>query len=233
MTASGTYQKFIRSTSTLPYHVRRVVRVAREEGPGAVVKKFFWEISSKTFGRVFDLRHGTDTCSWVRLSELSVSDTAVPDGNDYQPTGFLEFRKLMRALSLPRAGTFIDFGSGKGRVLLMAAHYGFRRVIGVEFSEELCAVARSNVEIYQRELPHCTSIEIVCADAGTYALPDDATVLFLYNPFEENVVKNMLEAVNQSLRRHERPVCVIYNNAVHATLIEECSLFVTGQVVER
>ena len=42
--------------------------------------------------------------------------------------------------------TFIDLGSGKGRAVLLASLYPFRRLIGVEFSPELTEVARLNVQ---------------------------------------------------------------------------------------
>jgi 2-polyprenyl-3-methyl-5-hydroxy-6-metoxy-1,4-benzoquinol methylase len=50
---------------------------------------------------------------------------------------------------IPRA-TFIDIGCGKGRVLLMAAEHGFRKIIGIDFAADLCLTARGNVEQYRR-----------------------------------------------------------------------------------
>ena len=44
-----------------------------------------------------------------------------------------------------REFSFVDYGSGKGRVLMLAAAYPFRRILGVEFSESLDRVARDNI----------------------------------------------------------------------------------------
>jgi methylase of polypeptide subunit release factors len=41
--------------------------------------------------------------------------------------------------------TFIDLGSGKGRALVLALSYPFRRVVGVEFALELHRVAEANL----------------------------------------------------------------------------------------
>jgi len=49
----------------------------------------------------------------------------------YQPTEPLLFHEMMGALRIDfNEFTFIDLGSGKGRVLLMAADYPFRRIAG-------------------------------------------------------------------------------------------------------
>lgn len=50
---------------------------------------------------------------------------------------------------IPRA-TFIDIGCGEGRVLLMAAEHGFRKIIGIDLAADLCLTARGNVERYRR-----------------------------------------------------------------------------------
>ena len=41
--------------------------------------------------------------------------------------------------------TFVDYGLGKGRVLMLATEYPFKRIVGVEFSESLDRTARQNL----------------------------------------------------------------------------------------
>ena len=45
---------------------------------------------------------------------------------------------------------FIDVGAGKGRGLLVASEYSFRKVIGIELNAEMAAIARQNVERWTR-----------------------------------------------------------------------------------
>ena len=48
------------------------------------------------------------------------------------------FRKVLASLQIAfHDYTFIDFGSGKGRALLLASEFPFKRIIGLEFSPEL------------------------------------------------------------------------------------------------
>jgi hypothetical protein len=50
----------------------------------------------------------------------------------------------------PRDFTFTDFGSGEGRVLLIAAGLPFRAVVGVEFSAELNEIASRISYVFRR-----------------------------------------------------------------------------------
>src|SRR5579864_6881023 len=56
------------------------------------------------------------------------------EGNhDYAPTSIRAFRVFLEHVDIsPANDVLVDYGSGKGRVLVLAAHYPFRRVIGVE-----------------------------------------------------------------------------------------------------
>src|SRR5271166_6630819 len=64
----------------------------------------------------------------------------------YQPTDPALFHEMLESLNIDcREFVFVDIGSGKGRVLLMAADYPFQRVIGVELLPELHRVAQANL----------------------------------------------------------------------------------------
>ncbi len=71
-----------------------------------------------------------------------------------------------------RGFTFIDYGAGKGRVLLIAARHQFDRVVGVELSEPLIRVAAANIAAYAPRHPGLCPIELtVQTDAANYELP--------------------------------------------------------------
>jgi predicted RNA methylase len=53
----------------------------------------------------------------------------------------------------PREKSLIDVGSGKGRVMVAAAHYGFKNIIGVDFAKELCAAAERNINKIKTQFP--------------------------------------------------------------------------------
>lgn len=114
--------------------------------------------------------------------------------------------------------TFIDVGSGKGRVLLVASEYPFRKIIGVEFARDLHDIAVQNVKAYRSPTQRCRDISLECADATTYRMPGEPTVLFMANPFEGGVMDGFLRNVEQSLREHPRPFYVLYRQAKESAM---------------
>ena len=98
----------------------------------------------------YEARHQTDTRSWVRIQDLEIDSTNKDQAVDYQPTQSLPLSKLLKTLDISKDRVFVDLGSGKGKALMIAADYGFTTLRGVEFSSELCRIARQNCKKYRR-----------------------------------------------------------------------------------
>src|SRR5215470_7346670 len=74
----------------------------------------------------------------------------------YQPTEPALFYEMLAQLDVNFSDyTFIDIGSGKGRTLLMASDYPFRRILGVELLPELDRTARENIAKYKSDKQKC------------------------------------------------------------------------------
>ena len=69
----------------------------------------------------------------------------------------------MRPFHIRPSDVFVDFGSGKGRVVYQGARYPFARVVGVEISEDMNRVARENVERMRAQL-RSREVELVTSD---------------------------------------------------------------------
>jgi len=106
--------------------------------------------------------------------------------------------------------TFIDLGSGKGRVLLMAADYPFKRIIGVEFMPELHRAAQKNIAGYSYDRQRRQLIESVCTDARDFQFPPEPLVAYLFNPFSEATFAQVLENLRRSVEQSPRPVYIAY-----------------------
>lgn len=106
--------------------------------------------------------------------------------------------------------TFIDIGSGKGRTLLLASDYPFRRIIGVELFRELHEVAERNVAIYKSPRQRCSRVELVCSDATEYEFPDDNLFLQFGDPFPAEVLAKVIKNVERSLIAHPRKLYISY-----------------------
>ncbi len=131
----------------------------------------------------------------------------------YQPTDEQAFREMIGGLKVNYSQfTFIDLGSGKGRTLLMAAEYNFRRVVGVELLPELHQVAEDNIRKFQEAGKANVSIASVLADARYFEFPLEPTVLYLFNPFPEPVLEEVISRLDRSLQEHPRALYVVYHN---------------------
>ena len=121
-------------------------------------------------------------------------------------------RTVLRKLDLPKDGVFVDLGSGKGRVLLIAAQSGFQRIIGVEFSRELCEIARENVNAFRRQTQIEAQIEVIESDVATWPIDCGYNVFFMFHPFKINVLARFLENLHSSLTQFPRKIWLVFNN---------------------
>ena len=84
--------------------------------------------------------------------------------------------------------------------------------MGVEFARELHEAARANLARFRRSAQRCERIELVCADAANYELPDEDLVIFMYNPFGLEVMRTIAARARASLRARPRRMYVLYTN---------------------
>lgn len=174
------------------------------------------------FGDIdFDFDHRVNTTS-ARLPFLTRLRGALTSA--YQPTDPAAFRDMMAAVPADLTNfTFVDLGSGKGRTLLMAAEEGFRRVIGVELLPELNDVACENIARLKNAGQLSGEIKSTCADARDFEFPPEPTVLFLFNPFPEAVLREVFAKLENSLRVHPRAFFIVYHNPILEHVLSESS----------
>jgi len=104
--------------------------------------------------------------------------------------------------------TFVDYGSGKGAAIIHASKLGFKKTIGVEFAKELHEQAEKNIEILNLK-----GVSSIYADATMYTLPNDISVIYFFNPFDEVVMRKVIENILQQKENFSGEVYVIYGNA--------------------
>ncbi len=99
--------------------------------------------AERTADAAFDRAHGVDTGGKIHTAAMhDVESENWVYGLRYMPTRAGLFEQMVSASDIePHRYSFVDYGSGKGRVLLLAARFPFRRVVGVEFSPELHRIA--------------------------------------------------------------------------------------------
>ena len=207
----------------LPARLQRLLLRPPRELPGLIWKNLTYPFTAQAAEARFDRRMGIDTAGYLAPFELGLPDRGVAHSTGYGATPPKVFRHLIAQLGHPLAGrVFIDVGAGKGRVLLLAARYPFDRVIGLELSPRLLAIARQNIA---RTGPAArpsglAAIESVEADATEYDWPNAPSVLFLFNPLGPLKLREFADRLHASLRAHPRPLSVIYYHPKHAEVFD-------------
>ena len=150
----------------------------------------------------YDRLNHVDTGGMIDLPEMEGK------GRNYLGTPPRAWKLVMGHLPVdPARFTYVDFGCGKGRTLLLASAMGFRRLIGVDLSPGLLAVARQNLASKGLEA------ELVCGDVRDFAFPEEPLVLFMYNPFYLDVMRQVAENLRASVLARPRDVYVVYYSA--------------------
>jgi len=162
----------------------------------------------------FDRRHGTDTASEVSLESAGVPQNDATRGNNiYRPLWEGEFRRALASISIDFAGyTFVDIGSGKGKLLLLASEYPFHAIIGVEYAPLLNEIAIRNIETFSSKLQRCYSITSVASDALEYELPPGPIVCFIFNSFDDATMERALRRISSAVSERAEPGYVLYAN---------------------
>jgi SAM-dependent methyltransferase len=182
----------------------------------------------------FDLKHGTDTSGYLGPEDLvkgRANDALNHGYSAIAPSVFHEasrrWRETLPAVSGRIAAySFVDVGAGKGRALLLAAELPFRKVIGVEVSEELSGIAQRNVARWSRLAQPKAKIRLVHLDAAKFRWPRTPLLVFLYNPFACSLVAQMAENLAAVAASGSGLVDLLYVNPTCTDTLTSQGLFV-------
>ncbi|TNE91907.1 MAG: class I SAM-dependent methyltransferase [Deltaproteobacteria bacterium] len=159
----------------------------------------WWRGQREPESRAFDAQYGTRTV-WFDLF-------------NYEPSLPSVIEASLDALDIDVEDyTFVDLGSGKGRVVLLAAMRPFHEVVGIEYRERLHGLALDNLASFRGDL--AAPVRFECADAARARLPDGPLVLYLFNPFPAEVLVGILAKIQDSAR-------LVYVNPVAGEVLDE------------
>lgn len=174
---------------------------------------------------LIDRRLGLETTQAVTEATLGYEHAG--QLRPYEPSRWFALRAALRRDEVSDEDVFADLGCGKGRIVLeAAAHYPFRRVLGVERSGELSDIACANLRSTRRRL-RCAHVDIITADATQWLPPDDLSIVYLFNPFTGDVFSSVLARLIDHVNRTARPLRVVYAHPV-----EHEALLSSGQAHE-
>ena len=194
------------------YYSTRLFQHVKANGLGSsaalVGKNLIWPVCEWLIRRrlqaheSFDRKYGLDTQTPIPARHLELSAPGGTFAHGYEGASIPLIRKIVSKLEAEtdlQRFTFIDLGSGKGRVLLIASQYPFKAVVGVEFSETLHKIAQTNIEKFNSLNLVKTQVISINMDAGAFdfsALGDK--IVFCNNPFTASLMLKVLENLQLS-----------------------------------
>lgn len=189
--------------------------------------RFHARAAERAASAAFDRTYDVDTGGRIHPGAMyDIEGESSIHGRRYQATDPGLFEQMIGASDIePHRYSFIDYGSGKGRVLLLASRLPFRRIVGVEHSPALHRIAEQNLRLVQFAERRSGPVESVCMDAVRFPIPEEPVVLYFFNPFERPIMEGMRDNVVRSYESNPRSIVVIYHNPVDFAVWEAVEVF--------
>jgi predicted RNA methylase len=174
------------------------------------VRRFAQECRYRLVNDWNEWRLNVQTDGLIRLPDIGIHNDEL---FEYVPIGYSAIYSAIRRIPLSASSTsFIDYGSGKGRAIVAAASFPFKKVLGVEISPDLNNVARDNVKrMRHRKAEH---IDLIRSDAAEFVVPDDANLIYMFNPFRGATLKKVIDNILASYNARRRTIYIIYFNKI-------------------
>ena len=168
--------------------------------------------------RLFDLIYGVKTFRLKYLNKLINASENIGLGYGYEPVNYTAFYNVFKNLKISCSDyNFIDLGCGMGYALMLASKYNFKKLIGIELSEELASICQDNLKSFFAREAKQHIYEIINLNVINYTFPKDKNLIFMFNPFNAKIMEstfvNLLKIcdINNNY--------VIYINAQHKDVL--------------
>ncbi len=182
------------------------------------IKMFYEKLVRKLYELedfIFEKKFGFDFSGNISSDDLVTSFATKRNAFEYRPVFIGTLRELFFEISKLncRYCNFIDIGSGKGKACFYALkRQAFKHVVGVEFSKELVDIANKN-----KNKIEASNVEFLNLDASTYILPDEPSLIFLFNPFDQVVLEMFLKNNMNHFNVHNSVIA--YANDIHRSVL--------------
>jgi tRNA A58 N-methylase Trm61 len=147
----------------------------------------------------------------ISLGQIDLKDDSTEAVSErtyyYADSGGLAFNKIMDHFRITPDDAIVDFGCGKGGILISLSKYPFSKIAGVEIAQELVEIARENI----RKLK-IGNVEIACGDAAEFDRLSEFNYFYFFDPFPAVVMQDVIRNIEKSIAENPRKVTIIYLN---------------------
>lgn len=174
-------------------------------------------------------KYGLHSTGFDDLKTLSENGTDTSHATIYMPASYDILETCFSFLQEYKLKHLVDLGCGKGRAMAVAAHFGFNKITGVEFSEKLADEAKKNLSSTGKKIPSL-QWEVIIQNVRHYEIPADSDCIFLFNPFDQVVLGNVLDNIESSIQNNPRSMYVIYLTPNYRQLFDSSGYKVIKQI---
>lgn len=157
----------------------------------------------------------------VALKYLTIKSADITRSSPYEAVNYYMLERLLKTFRhLSPVTSIVDLGCGKGRVMVVAAHLGFKKLTGIDFAKELCEEASLNMK-RTKAIINDIEWKVVYGNVLDYPVQPDDAVFFMFNPFVEETVNKFLDMLDASCAQYPRETWFLYASPVHAAVLEK------------
>lgn len=183
---------------------RKVLIVIKSNGVLTLAKI----LRNKIFDLSFDPLNKVKTSKIENANRLH-TDQDLKFASLAGPTMARPFLRFLKANNFSRDGYFVDYGSGKGRALILAARSGFTKLKGIEIVEDWLNLSKVNLLSVKEKLVDC---KFYCMNAKDYDPQPEDRFFYFFDPFTDEVLLVCLEKICKSLMDHPRNITIVIHN---------------------
>lgn len=174
-----------------------------------------------------DRMRGVDFTSPVSKEKAGTQN--FDDALYYASSGYVpEVRMALEYLNITSQDSIIDYGCGKGAVLVTFAKYPFRKIAGIDLSRTLLETCELNLIKLNLQ-----RIELITGDATTFTDIDDFNFFYFFNPFSGQVFDTVISNIIRSAENSPRKVTLIYYHPkCHENIVKTGKFSLTKSFVD-
>jgi len=166
------------------------------------------EIRFRVISSYHEHRFAVNTVYFISKKELGFNNE---DLSEHVPAPYTAIYSLLNNIPLDFSkSVFLDYGSGTGRAIIVAASFPFKKVIGIELSLNMFEISNDN--IHRMHYKKAKEIECINVNAKDYILEDDINIIYFYHPFKGDTLKYVIDNIYHSYLRKPRNMFIIFIN---------------------
>lgn len=137
---------------------------------------------------------------------------------DYAPTLYSVLELLFDKYPFENNDHLVDFGSGKGRVLIFAAENSCPKITGYEIDKIRYLQSIENLENYKKSNKCNSIINIYNEDVTKIALSESTNKFYFFNPFHLKVFIRVFDLILKSYNMKKREILIMLYRPAYSTI---------------